>query len=82
MRLPRDVSGRHLAKRLSALGYAVTRQKGSHMRLTTSQNGEHHITVPDHDALRIGTLRSILDEVAAHFDMTRDELAEQLFESR
>jgi predicted RNA binding protein YcfA (HicA-like mRNA interferase family) len=79
MRLPRNESGRQLAKRLKLLGYAVTRQKGSHLRLTTTQNGEHHVTVPVHDPLRVGTLRSILTDVAAHFGMTRDELAEQLF---
>ncbi len=79
MRLPRDVSGRHLAQRLGSLGYSVTRQKGSHMRLTTAQNGEHHVTIPD-DPLRIGTLRSILTDVAGHFDITSDELAEQLFD--
>lgn len=79
MRLPRDVSGRQLAKRLGSLGYSITRQKGSHMRLTTTQNGEHHVTIPDHDPLRIGTLRSILTDVAGHFGITRDELAEQLF---
>ena len=79
MRLPRDISGRQLAKRLASLGYSVTRQKGSHMRLTTTQNGENHITIPDHDPLRIGTLRSILTDVASHFGMTRDELTEQVF---
>ncbi len=79
MRLPRDISGRQLAKLLGPLGYTVTRQKGSHLRLTTTQNGEHHITIPMHDPLRIGTLRSILTDVAAHFGMTRDELVGQLF---
>ena len=32
-RLPRDVSGSDLAKRLETFGYAVTRQKGSHLRI-------------------------------------------------
>lgn len=45
MRLPRDLSGRELAKALRAFGYESTRQSGSHMRLTTSQMGEHHVTV-------------------------------------
>jgi len=45
MRLPRDVSGLQLSKRLETLGYVVTRQKGPHMRLTT-QNGKHHVTIP------------------------------------
>jgi hypothetical protein len=28
---------------------------GSHLRLTTDQNGQHHITIPNHDPLKIGT---------------------------
>ena len=45
MRLPRDVSGDDLAKALAALGYRVTRQTGSHLRLTTLERGEHHVTI-------------------------------------
>ena len=45
MRLPRDVSGRELAKAAGILGYQITRQTGSHIRLTTTRNGEHHITI-------------------------------------
>lgn len=55
MKLPRDVSGDDLAKALKVLGYKVTRQTGSHMRLTTIEGGEHHITIPRHDPLRVGT---------------------------
>ena len=79
MRLPRDVSGLRLSKRLEPLGYVITRQKGSHMRLTTMNHGEHHVTIPDHDSLRVGTLSSILSDVANHFGISRDELVEQLF---
>ncbi len=46
MRLPRDLSGEELANRLRALGYEVTRQTGSHLRLTTQVEGQHHVTVP------------------------------------
>lgn len=79
MKLPRDLSGTELAKALGKFGYQITRQKGSHLRLTTQLGGEHHVTIPRHDALRIGTLKSILDLVAAHAELTRDELAEKLF---
>jgi predicted RNA binding protein YcfA (HicA-like mRNA interferase family) len=78
-RLPRDVSGPELAKLLETFGYAVTRQKGSHLRLTTQHGGEHHITLPNHEALRTGTLNSILKDVAEHAGLTRDALVEQLF---
>ena len=79
MRLPRDLSGDDLARSLASLGYRVTRQTGSHMRLTTEQAGQHHLTIPRHDPLRIGTLASILQDVAQHFGWTRDELEEKLF---
>ena len=79
MKLPRDLSGRDLARRLRSLGYEVTRQTGAHMRLTTTQLGEHHVTLPDHKALRAGTLAAILGEVAEHFGVTRDELSRRLF---
>lgn len=79
MRLPRDISGQALALSLKRFGYQKTRQTGSHLRLTTSENGEHHITIPQHDALRVGTLAAILDDVAQHFQISRDELLEQLF---
>ena len=36
MRLPRDLSGNDLAQALRKLGYQVTRQTGSHIRLTTT----------------------------------------------
>ncbi|NYE57789.1 putative RNA binding protein YcfA (HicA-like mRNA interferase family) [Carboxydothermus ferrireducens DSM 11255] len=36
----------------------VTRQTGSHIRLTTTLKGEHHVTIPLHDPLKIGTLNN------------------------
>src|SRR5206468_2544366 len=63
LRLPRDVSGDDLAKALGALGYRLTRQTGSHLRLTTTERGEHHVTVPRHAALRVGTLAGVLGDV-------------------
>lgn len=80
MRLPRDVSGDDLAKALAGLGYRMTRQTGSHLRLTTLERGEHHVTVPRHAALRIGTLAGILGDVAQHAGVTREALIERLFE--
>jgi len=51
MKLPRDLSADALAKRLARYGYSVTRQTGSHLRLTTTQGGEHHVTIPAHSSL-------------------------------
>ncbi|HES76895.1 MAG TPA: type II toxin-antitoxin system HicA family toxin [bacterium] len=80
MRIPRDLSGSDLVRRLGRLSYVVTRQTGSHIRLTSHARGEHHVTIPKHDPLRMGTLASILDGVAAHHGMTRDALLQQLLE--
>ena len=70
-RLPRDLSGVELARALTFLGYHVTRQAGSHMRLPTQGAGEHPVTIPAHTPLRVGTLASILADVGGHFGMTR-----------
>lgn len=79
MKLPRDVTGAELAKALKVLGYDVTRQTGSHIRLTTFEHGEHHITIPAHNPLKIGTLAAILAEIEAHHALSREELLRRLF---
>jgi len=61
------------------LGYESTRQVGSHIRLTTRENGEHHITIPSHNPLKVGTLSSILKDIAEHFKITKEKLFERLF---
>ena len=79
MRLPRDLSGSDLAHSLRKLGYSLTRQTGSHLRLTTYEHGEHHLTIPLHSPLRIGTLSAILADVSTHFKVSREQLLENLF---
>jgi predicted RNA binding protein YcfA (HicA-like mRNA interferase family) len=79
MKLPRDLSGVQLARALEHLGYRVTRQTGSHLRLTTDAPSRHHITVPLHDPLKVGTLAAILADVAAHSKLDRDALLRRLF---
>ena len=74
MRLPRDVEPEHLVRALSVLGYAPTRQTGSHIRVTTQSGGEHHEVVPNHKPIKIGTLQSILSSVATHHRISVDEL--------
>ena len=80
MRLPRDLSGSDLAQTQGNLGYSIARQTGSHLRLTTQQHGEHHLTIPQHDPLRVGTLSAILADVTDHFKITREQLLNRLFE--
>ena len=79
MKLPRDLSGQELVRLLRHYGYEVTRQVGSHMRLTTQEHGEHHVTIPAHDHLRVGTLDYILASVAHHLGLDRQELTSKLF---
>ncbi len=79
MKIPRDLDYLDIIKILTPFGYSVTRQTGSHIRLTTEQNGEHHITIPAHRPVKIGTLNSILISIAEHFSYTKNELMEKLF---
>jgi predicted RNA binding protein YcfA (HicA-like mRNA interferase family) len=80
VKLPRDLGGPPLAKLLSRYGYQVMRQEGSHLRLTSSVRGvEHHITIPAHRDLKVGTLAKILAEVAAYLEMSRSDLERELF---
>lgn len=80
MRLPRDLTGAQLIRALTKLGYSPTRQTGSHVRLTCELPVQHHLTVPLHDPLRIGTLASILANVAEAHGLTREELLSRLFD--
>jgi len=43
------------------------------------EHGEHHITIPQHGSLRVGTLASILANIAQHFDISREDLVSKLF---
>lgn len=79
MKLPRDINAASLIKVLKLLGYEITRQAGSHIRLTTQQSGEHHITIPNHNPIKIGTLSSILNDVASHFNTTKDDIIRRIF---
>lgn len=65
MRFPRNVSGQDLIRALKRLGYEPTRQTGSHIRLTRrTDKEEYHLTIPEHNPLKIGTLHSILNRVS------------------
>ncbi len=79
MKLPRDLSGDYLARKLRQVGYKQTRQTGSHQRLTrTTAKVTHHVTIPRHKNLRVGTLNTILVEVAGHLEITKAELLDRL----
>ncbi len=79
MKLPREISGAELAKLLKKYDYEITRQTGSHMRLSTTAKGQHHITIPAHKHLKIGTLSGILGNIAIHFKIDKRDLIRELF---
>ena len=74
------MGGEELAALLGKHGYKITRQTGSHIRLTSTSKGlEHHITVPKHKPLRVGTLSSIVNEIADYLEIERQKLVKELF---
>jgi len=79
MKLPRDLSGEELARAIERLGYARERHRGSHLQMVTPVGGEHHVTVPLHNPIKLGTLQRILRSVADHRGITREDLLDQLF---
>ena len=78
MKLPRDVSGAALLAALRRMGYEKVRQRGSHVRITTQEGGEHHEVIPLHDPIRAKTLSSILKSVARHHGIGVQELLKRL----
>jgi len=79
LKIPRNINGSDLVRALRVLGYECVRQDGSHIRLTTSVNGTHHVTVPSHRPLKTGTLLGgVLKPVAAHHQLTVEALIEKL----
>ena len=80
MRLPRNISADDLIKALHRYGYQVTRQTGSHVRLTRStEDKEFHLTIPKHNPLRLGTLNNILKDLSVQLELEKHELIEVLF---
>lgn len=73
------MSGEKLAKLLRRFGFKLTRQTGSHMRLTTTLREEFHITIPKHKSLKIGTLNNIISDVANYLGIDKEQLLQDLF---
>lgn len=81
MRLPRDLSGREVARLLARhYGYRAARTKGSHMTVTlTVGNDRHSVTVPRHRNIRVGTLDAIAGDVAKFLGLSKRDVRETLF---
>lgn len=81
MKLPRNLSGRALITAMeTAFGYKKVHQEGSHVVIETASPRRHRIAVPDHRALRVGTLNAILRAVARAQGLAKEEVARRLFE--
>ena len=80
MKIPRDLNGADLAKRLAVYGYSITRQSGSHMRLSRqTADGQQHLTIPAHKPMRVGTLRQILKDVASQSGVSLEEVVQAIW---
>lgn len=77
--LPKDLTGKELIKLLRQFGYEVVRQSGSHIRIQTDEKGRHSETIPNHNPLKLGTLKQILKNIAAHLEISLEKLEKRLF---
>jgi len=71
VKLPRDISGTQAVKALQRLGFIVTRQVGSHVRMAKAGK---HTTVPMHRSIVPGTLQSILRQTGVSIEEFIDAL--------
>ena len=78
MKIPRDCNGPELVRALRKFGYELVRQTGSHMACTTQRGGEHHVTIPNHRPIKVGTLQDVLKSTAAHHRITVEQLIREL----
>jgi predicted RNA binding protein YcfA (HicA-like mRNA interferase family) len=79
MKLPRDLSGDELVKHLCKhWEFQRVHQVGSHVILQTERPSPHRIAVPEHTALRIGTLNAILGAIASHKNVTKEEILKDI----
>jgi predicted RNA binding protein YcfA (HicA-like mRNA interferase family) len=79
MKLPRDLSGVELVRHLCRHhGYRQINQEGSHVILQTTEPQPHRIAVPNHTAVRIGTLNAILRAVAAAKGIAKEDVLREL----
>jgi len=79
MKLPRNVSGAHLAEVLCRRWrYTKVHQVGSHIILETEDPAHHRIAIPDHHPLRLGTFSAILRTVSRQKGVPREAIVADL----
>ncbi len=71
-----QISGKEVIKALSKVGFQVSRQKGSHIRLVRVSGGvKELVTVPNHKVIRKGTL---LNGILKPINLTLEEFKKLL----
>jgi len=79
MKIPRDISSDNIIQLLKKYDYKITRQTGSHIRLTSNLKGkEHNITIPRHKDLKVGTINSILNDISKYLEINKEILIKKL----
>ena len=80
MKIPRDVSSDKIVQLLKKYEYKITRQTGSHIRLTSNiKEMEHNITIPRHKELKIGTINNILNDISRYLEIDKESFIQNLF---
>jgi len=79
MKIPRDISSDNIIQLLKKYDYKITRRTGSHIRLKSNLKGiEHHITIPRHKDLKVGTINSILNDISKYLEINKEILIKSL----
>ena len=68
------ISAREVIRALLVIGYQMDHQRGSHVVLRHADPPHRRVTVPNHDPIAKGTLRSIIRETGLTVDEFRDLL--------
>ena len=76
----RDITVIQLSQLLSYYGYKESRQTERHIRLTCKTMGyEHHITILNHNPLKVGTLNNIINDIAQYLTSEKSIILKELF---
>lgn len=82
MRLPRDLNAEKLIKLMKNLGYVIKRQTGSHIRLSAiTKKGEHNITIPNHNPIKIGMLSAIIKEICKNNEISESDFLNEIMKN-
>jgi predicted RNA binding protein YcfA (HicA-like mRNA interferase family) len=75
MKLPRNISGDRFADHICRhWEYTRIHQVGSHIMLRTETPSRSKQVVPAHKTLKVGTFAKLLGQIAAHKQVTREDI--------